>query len=303
MKKLFSAVLLLFFHAVQGQKITARVIDVSNNKPLSYAIVLFHHQQKITYTDADGYFTLTKDSIPANDTLIIQYIAFQELLITFKNLQDNGVYKLTPQMQSLEPIIISSCRNTTQYILNKNLGRVRQYIGPGPETRLVIIARYNNISGIRGYINKLSILIDEKIPNVQVPVRLHWYAWNADAHMPGKELTDTSILVYPYQKGWNDFDIPPYTIPAPKDWIVFGLEFIYTPEYKQHYDSLKTNEEKLQWLNDIQNRWSLSMEYVRNGDESGFYMVNNGDIGSYSKRYERFFIRPALKFTITVCKE
>jgi hypothetical protein len=138
---------------------------------------------------------------------------------------------------------------------------------------------------------------------VQVPVRLHWYAWDVDAHMPGKELTDTSILVYPYQKGWNDFDIPSYTIPAPKDWIVFGLEFIYAPSYKQHYDSLKTDDEKLKWLSDMQNRWSLSMEYVRNSDESGFYIVNNGTLGSYSKRYERFFIRPALKFNITVCKE
>jgi CarboxypepD_reg-like domain len=303
MKKLFPLLLLLFFHAAEAQRISARIVDASNNKGLSYAIVLFDHKQKVTYSNADGFFSLSKDSIPANDTLLIQYIGFQQLEIRIQQFQNNAEYKLTPQMHTLESVIISSCRNTEEFQLNKNVGRIRQYIGPGPETRLIIIARYNNISGIHGYINRVSILFDEITPNVQVPVRLHWYAWDVDKHMPGKELTDSSILVYPYRKGWNDFDVPPYTIPAPKDWIVFGLEFIYIPAYTDHYDSLKTNSEKLKWLNDMQNRWSLSMEYIKNSDETGFYIVNNGTLGSYSKRYDRYFIRPALRFNITVCRE
>lgn len=303
MKKLFPALLLLFFHAANGQRISARVIDESNNKPLSYAIILFHHQQKITYTNTDGYFTLLKDSLPGNDTIIIQYIGYQQASVVFNELKDGAEYKLNPQTLNLQPITVSSCRNTEEHVLNKTIGRIRQYIGPGPETRLVIMARYNNVTGVHGYISKVSILIDEKAPNLQVPVRLHWYKWNADAHMPGEELTDTSILVYPYQKGWNDFDLPPYTVSAPKDWIVFGLEFIYTPAYIQHYDSLKTQQEKIQWLSDMQNRWSLSMQYVRDPDESGFYIVNNGAVTPYAKKYDRFFIRPALKFNIKICRD
>lgn len=303
MKKLFPVLLLLFFHSANGQRISARVIDESNNKPLSYAIILFHHQQKITYTNTDGYFTLPKDSLPNNDSIIIQYIGYQQTVVLFNDLKDGAVYQLNPQTLNLQPITVSSCRNTEEYVLNKTIGRIRQYIGPGPETRLVIMARYNNVTGVRGYISKVSILIDEKAPNLQVPVRLHWYKWNADAHMPGEELTDTSILVYPYQKGWNDFDLPPYTVPAPKDWIVFGLEFIYTPAYIQHYDSLKTQQEKIQWLSDMQNRWSLSMQYVRDSDESGFYIVNNGPVTPYAKKYDRFFIRPALKFNIKICRD
>ncbi|MEP7320086.1 MAG: hypothetical protein ABI921_15120, partial [Panacibacter sp.] len=143
----------------------------------------------------------------------------------------------------------------------------------------------------------------EKSSILQVPVRLRWYEWNVEAKMPGKELTDTSVLVYPYQQGWNDFELPPKTISCPKDWLVFGLEFIYTPEYKKQFDSIKSSTEKIQWLNDMQNRWSLSMQYVSDEDESGFYMINNGDVTRYAKKYDRYFIRPALRFTIEVCKE
>jgi len=303
MKKLFPVLLLLFFHAVNGQNISARVIDATNNKSLSYAIILFHHQQRITYTNSDGYFSLPKDSLPTNDTIIIQYIGYQQTAVTFNDLQNGAVYKLNPETLSLQPITVSSCRNTEEHVLNKTVGRIRQYIGPGPETRLIIMARYNNVTGVRGYISKISILIDEVASNLQVPVRLHWYKWDVDTHMPGEELTDTSILVYPYQKGWNDFDIPAYVVAAPKDWIVFGLEFIYTPAYIQHYDSLKTSQEKLKWLSDMQNRWSLSMQYVKDADESGFYIVNNGEVTPYAKKNDRFFIRPAVKFNIKICRD
>jgi hypothetical protein len=303
MKRLFPVLLLLFFHVANGQRISAKVIDASNDRPLSYAIILFHHQQKITYTDNDGYFSLPKDSLPANDTIIIQYIGYTQTAVTLNGLQNGAVYKLSPETQNLQPITVSNCRKTEEYVLNKTVGRIKQYIGPGPETRLIIMARYNNVTGVRGFINKISILIDEKSPNLQVPVRLHWYKWDAETHMPGEELTDTSILVYPYQKGWNDFDLPPYTVPALKDWIVFGLEFIYTPAYIQHYDSLKTQQEKIQWLSDMQNRWSLSMQYVKDSDESGFYIVNNGTVTPYATKYDRFFIRPALRFTIKICRD
>jgi len=302
MKNLFVVILLLCFQIANGQTITARVVDASNKKPLSYAIILFQYEQKIAYTDINGYFTLPADSLIKNDSITIQFLGYRKLSIGVRDLKDSMILKMMQEIQSLQPVTVSSCRNTKEYLLNKKTGRIKQYIGPGPETRLIIISRYNNISGMHGYIKKTSILIDEKTLALQVPVRLHWYEWNADTQKPGKELTDTNILVYPYTKGWNDFEIPDYTIPASKDWIVFGLEFIYTPEYKQHFDALKSEQEKLQWLNDMQNRWSLGMQYVRDENEGGFYMINNGAITPYSKKYDRYFIRPAIKFTIKACK-
>lgn len=303
MKILFSVFLLFCFQIVKGQLITGRVVDASNNKPLSYAIVLFQFRQRVVYTDPNGYFFLSSDSLSQKDSVIVQFLGYRKLSVAVINLKDGMVLKMIPEMLSLQPVIVSSCRNTDEHRLNKKIGRIKQYVGPGPETRLVIMSRYNNVYGTRGYIKKVSILIDEKAPTLHVPVRLHWYEWNTDTQMPGNELTDTNLLVYPYKKGWNDFEIPDYRIPLPSDWIVFGLEFIYTPEYKKHFDTLKTDEEKLQWLNDMKNRWSLAMQYVKTENESGFYMINNGAITPYKKKYDRYFIRPAITFTVKVCKE
>jgi hypothetical protein len=303
MKRLFPVFLLFCFQIAKGQTITAKVIDTSTNRPLSYAIILFQFQQRVVYTDPNGYFSLSVDSLNQRDSIIVQYLGYRKLSVAVSNLKDGMVLKMIPEMLSLQPVTVSSCRSTDEHTLNKKIGNIKQYIGPGPETRLVIISRYNNIYGTRGYVKKVSILIDEKAPTLHVPVRLHWYEWNTDAKMPGDELTDTSLLVYPYKKGWNDFEIPDYLIPLPSDWIVFGLEFIYTPEYKKHFDTLNSAQEKLQWLNDMKNRWSLGMQYVRDENETGFYIINNGAITRYNKKYDRYFIRPAIKFTIEVCKE
>ena len=121
--------------------------------------------------------------------------------------------------------------------------------------------------------------------------------------MPGKELTDTSIIVYPYKAGWNEFEVPDKTIDFPKSWIVFGFEFIYPAEYAEQYKKLRTNDEKAKWLNNLNHRWSLSMQYVDNQDEGAFYIINNNQMAQYSKKFERYFMRPAAKFTILFCKE
>jgi hypothetical protein len=84
---------------------------------------------------------------------------------------------------------------------------------------------------------------------------------------------------------------------------VFGFEFIYPPEYGEQYKTLHSSDEKIKWLNNINHRWSLSMQYVDNENEGAFYILNNAEIAQYSKKYERYFMRPAAKFTILFCKE
>ncbi|NNV55389.1 peptidase associated/transthyretin-like domain-containing protein [Limnovirga soli] len=303
MKNLLPFVLLFCCFTGKTQNITARVIDATNSKPLSFAIVVYSQQQKIMYTDYNGYFTIAADSIPAADSIFIQYLGFKKFSIALKDMANGLLIKLLPDVQALDPVIVSNCRKTETFTLNKNIGRIRQYIGPGPETKLVIMSRYSNNSGRTGYITHVNILIDEKAPNMQVPIRLRWYEWNNDTQMPGKELTDTNLLVYPRTKGWNDFEIPSKTIKCAKDYLVFGLEFIYTPDFQRQFNALQTNTEKLQWLNDMENRWSLSMQYVKDENETGFYMLNNGRVLRYQKKYDKYFIRPAIKFTIEVCKE
>lgn len=302
MKKVFFFFFLLGSISGYSQHITARVTDKQTQKPLPYALITLSHQ-RIIYTDSLGYFKIRIDSLTKYDTLHFDFIGYQSVSVPALTLQDNSIISLVPALESLQPVTVFNCNRTKDFVLNKHIGNIKEYVGPGPETQLIILARYNNNSGRNGWIKNISILLNEHATNLKIPIRLRWYEWDLDKKMPGRELTDTSLIVYPYKNGWNDFTIPDKAIFYPKDWIVFGLEFIYPPEYKNILDAQSNKGAKLKWLNDMKNRWSLSMQFVKNKNETGFYIVNNGGISSYSKRNERFFIRPAIRFTIEVCND
>ncbi|HRH59259.1 MAG TPA: carboxypeptidase-like regulatory domain-containing protein [Chitinophagaceae bacterium] len=301
---LLASVLLFAIQSLCAQTISVKVVDSSNSKPLAYAIVLYKKMQRVTYTDNNGFFSIEKDSLLSGDSAVVQYIGYRDVSIAVSLLKNGMVIAMRPAPSTLYPVVVTSgCRKWKDITLNKKTGRIKQYIGPGPETKLIIIARYNNTSGKDGFIKKISVLIDEKSLRLQIPVRLHWYDWDELHNMPGDELTDTSIIVYPYKEGWNDFEIPQGTILCNKDFAVLGLEFIYPPEYKQQFDALQTDKERLRWLNDLENRWSLAMQYTNEVNEGGFYIINNNEPERYGKKYDRYYVRPALKFTITICAE
>ena len=72
MKRSLPVILLLCCQFTMAQTIKPRVVDSLNNKPLGYAIVVYSDNQKITYTDLDGYFTLQFDSLKKDDAITIQ---------------------------------------------------------------------------------------------------------------------------------------------------------------------------------------------------------------------------------------
>ncbi|MBS1730540.1 MAG: hypothetical protein JSS67_07150 [Bacteroidetes bacterium] len=298
--------LFIFFLAKQAnaQNLTGFVMDEVQKKPVPYAIVIYSNQQKIIYTDSSGFFSLPKDSISVDDTIFIKNIGYQTLIIPVKTIRDAAQYYLAIEEHTLRPVFISACKKTKSFDLNKRVGAIKQYIGPGPEYKLIILAKYDNNSGKPGYIHSFSIYLDEPDNAHSLPLRLRWYDYDVINQRPGKELTDTSLIVHPYKKGWNTFDIPDNTIFFPAQHLVLGVEFIYSQEYHKEYALLKTSTEKLNWLNNMKNRWALGMQYVRDNTDGGFYLVNNETIPKpYGLRFERFYIRPALRFSINVCVE
>src|SRR5262249_9203306 len=137
---------------------------------------------------------------------------------------------------------------------------------------------------------------------LKVPVRLRWYDWDSAGNKPGRELTDTNILVYPYKDGWNEFILPSHVIFCTQSQIVFGLEFIYAAEYQQLYKKLKTDKEKIRWLSDMQNRWSLGMQLTDDFTERSFYIINNQPLNEYSIEALKAYTRPAIRFSFTGCR-
>lgn len=303
MNKLFGLLLLVFTSiVVKAQQISGKVVDASTNKPLSYATVTFNKKKNLLYTDSTGRFTIAKDSLPAKDSLYIEYLGYKKLAIAVEKLLADNIFRLGQQSTELAPVTVANCRQYRDIVVNKRAGRIVDYVGPGPETKFIIMGRYSYKDNIGGYIKTLEIYAGKFNEAVHVPVRIHWYEWDSTTQMPGKELTTSSIIVYPYSKGWNSFSLPYNTIYVDRS-IVLGLEFIYPVEYVLQYNAAKTDEQKAQWLMDMTNRWSVGIQTTKYADEAGFYLVNNLPVIKYNSRGRDLYIKPAIKFTISVCAD
>lgn len=301
MNKFLLALLLLLSSQVFSQNIHGVVTDANTGKPLPYAIIIYQHQKNFLYTDSAGRFSLSKDSLPVDDSLRIQYLGYAGLIISNSTLKEENIFSLTSVTTTLAPVTVSNCRRIKNIVLNKRTGVMKTYLGPGPETKIIIAGRYLNNKNKPGYIKQISFYDETFTGSVNVPVRLHWYEWNEQKKMPGKELTDTGIIIYPYKKGWNNFLLPANSVYFPDEGIVFGLEFIYPVEFFQQYKSLSSANERLQWLSDMNHRWSLGMQTTKDEDQTGFYSINNADFEEYGERGRNSFIKPAIRFTIAYC--
>lgn len=302
MKVILTTILIFFCYCLQAQSISIKLVDSLSEKPLPYATVIYHHQTKITYTDSSGVFRLRIDSLPKMDTIVIEYLGYvrKQLLPSF--LLSNNIIKLALEGNMLAPVSVQNCRSYKQYTINKRVGKIKEYVGPGPETKFMIIARYRNNKQEEGFVNKIEVWMNSAVTPFKVPVRLHWYEWNKLTATPGRELTDTNILIYPYKEGWNSFDFPSGHLYFSLDEIVFGLEFIYPVEQIEKYNHLSGTQEKIEWLQNMNNRWRLGLQAVDNLTESAFFIMNNSNISKYNVANQRRLYRPAIRFTVNACR-
>jgi hypothetical protein len=293
---------ILFAGSVSAQEINCKVVDSFTGRPLAYATISYQQAKEVAYSDSSGYFSLPKNLTAQNDSLIIQYLGYQKFSIASDKISKNNIFKLVPFSTELATVVVSTCKSFKDYDINKRTGGVNNYIGPGPEIKIIIIGRYLNNKGKSGYVKQLQFYEGIFNASVKVPVRLHWYKWNAAANMPGAEMTKQNIILYPYKKGWNSFDIPENSIYFSAEDIVLGLEFIYPVEFKKQFNSLTTVDRQGKWLMDMNHRWSLGMESSKDSSQRTFCSINNAPIESYNNHTD-LYLKPALKFTIAVCEQ
>ena len=295
--------LLLFSLTASAQQITCKVADASTGAALPYATVIFKRTNQFLYTDSSGEFSFTKDAAFNTDSIVVEYLSYASLTLRGNELTDGYIIKLQPQVNQLQNVTVISCNNWKTIRVNKMPGKAKEYIGPGPETRIIIITRFTNTQNLTGYINNIEFYAGSFIDKAQVPVRIHWYNWNVATNMPGEEITSTNIIVYPSHKGWNKFTLPDKTIYYANEGVVLGLEFIYPVEYKKQYASFKDNTQKINWLNDMNHRWSLGMQTTRTATDGTFFIMNNEAVAAYSKKSDYHYLKPAIRIMIQTCKQ
>ena len=192
MKVIITAILSFFCYCVHAQTISVKLVDSLSGKPLPYATIIYLHQTRVTYTDSSGIFQLKIDSLPKKDTIIVEYLGYARQFLPLSTLFDNKIIRLALEGNVLAPVSVQNCRSYKDYIINKRVGEVKEYVGPGPETKFMMIARYRNNKQEEGYVNKIEIWMSDAEGGFKVPVRLHWYEWNELTGTPGKELTAVS---------------------------------------------------------------------------------------------------------------
>ena len=204
---------------------------------------------------------------------------------------------MRPLSNQLTNVVVANCTDLKKIKANYYRGRPSSYIGPGPETRIIIISHYNNNKHVTGFIQSLDFYTD--IDN-RIPMRLHWYAWDKTLQKPGEELTQANLIFYPNHKGWNKFALPERSIYYDEDGVVLGIEFIYTAESKTAYAAIINEDDKLAWLNNNSHRWSLGMQ--DKASEPSYYIANNENMKPYNKDNDKGYNQPALRIIVSECK-
>jgi hypothetical protein len=220
MKHLFVCIFLLRSATGLSQQINCKVADASTGAPLPYATIIFKKTNQFLYADSSGEFSVFKDAALSKDSIIAEYLSYTPLTLPVNRLADGFIISLQPQLNQLQNVTVTACNSWETITVNKIPGKVKDYIGPGPEIRIIIITRFTNAENLTGFISEIECYSGYFTAKTQVPLRMHWYKWNSTANMPGEEITNTNIIVYPYQTGWNKFSVPPKTIYYSNDGVV-----------------------------------------------------------------------------------
>ena len=88
MKKLMPYILLFFLQPVSGQdfhEIQGRLVDSTNNSPLSFGQVSLYHTMLGTTTNEDGVFRLDIPSANLSDTLLFYYLGYETRRVSVKD--------------------------------------------------------------------------------------------------------------------------------------------------------------------------------------------------------------------------
>jgi hypothetical protein len=303
MKHAFVCIFLLHSITALSQQITCKVADASTGAPLPYATIIFKKANQILYADSSGEFSFLKDAALSKDSIIAEYLSYASLTLPANSIADGFIINLQPQLNLLQNVTVTACNSWETITVNKIRGKAKDYIGPGPEIRIIIITRFTNAENLTGFINEIECYSGNFTEKAQVPLRIHWYKWNNTMNMPGEEISNTNIIVHPYQTGWNKFSVPPKTIYYSNDGVVLGLEFIYPVEYKKQYASFTNDKQKLDWLNDMNHRWSLGMQTTSNPNDGVFFIMNNEPVAAYNKKSDDRYLKPAMRIAIETCKQ
>ena len=239
LKKLIFTFLLFytFFNftgKAQNIELKCRVIEQETNEPLSFVTVEIRSLAIGTYTDIDGYFTITVPEKNQKDTISLYALGYEKKKMLIKELvnSENKTIELKQKYFNIKEVNVKpkktkviklgvKQKKTWKYQIANIFGaQIAQYI--------------RNDNHVSGFIKSVSFYITE-VGHTNTPFRVRIYGYDKANNCPGEDLLNKDLIVQnTHGAGWFTVDISDYYIRFPQDGMFVAMEWVYTND-KYYY--------------------------------------------------------------------
>lgn len=277
----FFLLFIMFVIQLQGQNISGKVIDFSNDEPLVYVSIGVMETTKGTISDEKGNYKLDVAGQTNNLTVRFSMIGYKSQTFTIEELSKNqAVIKLKSEPIQLAPITIKPSGQI------KEIGTMKYSSG--------IVCGWGGTDFGKGHEIGLKIELGTLPVRIKsLHFRLHKQSFDSSLfrlhireivdNMPLNELLDKNILIpVTKESGWIDIDLSKYNLVFSGDialsleWIkVVGIHqerFIKMNDSKQASPNVLFKVKRKQGC--IYHRWGTEAKWVRDDSHSPtFYLT------------------------------
>lgn len=177
-------------------------------------------------------------------------------------------------------------------------GSIHSSNGAGFDIPVKLLGYYPNSTGKEGWLTQLEFYATG-VKKDDAKLRIRWYEWSSKDQKPGKDLTDTNIVVSVLKNGWNTIQIPDKSIFIGEQGIVLGFDMIYPSSVFKLFQEIKDPIESRKFR--FQYNWFLGSAIT--SKKEGFNLYNDIILSESIFNKEKNIQKPALHLYIKTCSQ
>ena len=133
MNNKFLTFIVILFLSIAGNaqsdiKITGKVVDAGNNKPLQYVNIYIKGTNTGTVTNIEGRFSLIIPRKYVKGTLVFSYMGYHEVTKNVKNIKGRLLIKLQPYVQKMHKVTVKAKPPDPREILKTAMEKIKENV-------------------------------------------------------------------------------------------------------------------------------------------------------------------------------
>lgn len=273
MKQILALIIFLLCSYIFFGQQSFKVLDSQTAEAIPFATISDKCKSKFTLmSDKQGNFIIPDSIIKYCNEWTISCVGYESIL-NFVPAKLKTVLMARKTLE-LAPVTIGTNKKYYEVSIAGNTSRCSY--GFNPDFLSVIYATYvPNSTGKSGYISSLDYFVsNHHTPDFNVPVRIRFYQYDTISRLPGKEISNINLIVYPKKTKWNTVDIDSISQHFPAEGIVVAYELINAGSDFIHSYKVKTNEEKRKQTR-FYYGWNLGVSCCNDCGNIGFSFFGN----------------------------